>query len=40
MLNISNKKYQIIKKPEHQTKLKFKILSNRGHTSLFGLTGI
>lgn len=40
MLNISNKKSLIIKKPEHKTHLKFKILSNRGHPTLFGLTGI
>ena len=40
MLNISNRKAQTNKIIDTKTKLKFKILSNKGHPSLFGLTGI
>lgn len=44
MLNINNKRSMIKEKEvvevKNRTKLKFKIISNRGHPSLFGLTGI
>jgi hypothetical protein len=44
MLNVNTKRSMIKEKDvveiKNRTKLKFKILSNRGHPSLFGLTGI